>query len=406
MERFSVYEGYMDDLRKKVVRIKNKCQKYGCDFHFAEVGEEFVDCKVGEKANGQPIREVCRFVIVEAEGTAIINDWEFVASVEHTEKGNIFSKALTDVEIPERYRDMIPTCEHCHTDRYRKSAFIVHNTVTDEFKMVGKSCLCDFTNGLSASVAAWFASTRSVFEEMSELPVGGGSWGTRYYDVHETLLYIAETIRHFGYAKTDSADATKTKFQTLMDIENRHTRWMSKDEVSMYECLMEKVGFDHNSNEAQMMVNSALAWVNAQEAKNDYMHNLKTVCSLKYTHCGHFGLLVSLFPTYDRELEREAQVKKEIEAGQKSEWIGDVGDRVEIEVASVKCITSWESSYGYYPTMTFVWRIDDVDGNIFTWKTSTALIPDEPPKMLKGTVKSHTTYKTVKQTELTRCRVA
>ena len=39
--RYSIWEGNMESLMKKVTRIQNKCKKYGCDFHFEEVGEEF-----------------------------------------------------------------------------------------------------------------------------------------------------------------------------------------------------------------------------------------------------------------------------------------------------------------------------------------------------------------------------
>ena len=41
MEQYSIYEGHMADLMKKITRIQNKCRKYGCEFHFAEIGEEF-----------------------------------------------------------------------------------------------------------------------------------------------------------------------------------------------------------------------------------------------------------------------------------------------------------------------------------------------------------------------------
>lgn len=120
MERYSVYEGFMSDLAKKVASIQKKCLKYGCEFHFAEVGEEFKEVK---DLDGNVV--TCRFVLVEVEGTAIINDWQFIASVEHTEKGNIFSKALTEVEIPECYRTSKPICEHCNSNRTRASTFIV-----------------------------------------------------------------------------------------------------------------------------------------------------------------------------------------------------------------------------------------------------------------------------------------
>lgn len=413
MEQYSIYEGHMDDLMKKVNRIQNKCKKFGCDFHFAQVGEEFKEVKVDEYID--PITKVTKdvygirkFIIVEAEGTAQLNDWEFIASVEHTPAGNIFSKAMTNVEIPERYRTMNPTCEHCNSNRARKNVHIVHNTVTDEFKMVGNSCLADFTHGLSVANATWFASLKHVFEEEQELPIGGsGSWFNKYYETKEVLQYVAETIRHFGYAKTDNADSTRSRFQVLMEVNKGQTRWMDVKEVRYYQDLMEQVGFNPESPEASKMVEDALNWILNQEAKNDYMHNLKVASSLEYTHSGNFGLLVSLFPTFNRELEVQAQRKLEAEKGLKSEHQGQVGSRLVVEVESVKCVTSWESCFdGYHTTTTYIWKIIDKQGNVYTWKSSNWMDEQNPPKTIKGTVKEHKVFREIKQTELTRCRVA
>lgn len=407
MEQYSIYEGHMADLLKKVTRIQNKCKKFGCDFHFAQVGEEFKEVKVDvDPDTGKDIYGIRKFIIVEAEGTAKMNDWEFIASVEHTPKGNIFSKAMTTVEIPDRYRTMNSTCEHCNSNRQRKSTFIVHNTVTDEFKMVGNSCLMDFTNGLSVATATWFASLKHVFEEEQELPVSGGSWCQKYFNTKEVLQYVAETIRHFGYAKTESPDSTRSRFYTLMEVHKGHTTRMDPKEIRYYQDLIEQVGFNPESPEAVKMVEEALNWLNGQEVKNDYMHNLKVACNLEHSHSGNFGLLVSLFPTFNREFEHQAKLKEEHAKGMMSTHQGKVGERLTVNVESVKCITSWESCYdGYHTSTTYVWKITDTNGNIFTWKTSTYLNEDNAPKVIKGTVKEHKIFREVKQTELTRCKV-
>lgn len=403
MERYSVYEGHMVDLMKKVNRIRNKCMKYGCDFHFAEVGEEFKEVK---DQDGNIV--TCRFVLVEVEGTAIINNWLFVASVEHTTNGNIFSKAMTDVEIPVRYRTSDPVCEHCNSNRPRSATFIVMNTVTGKFKQVGKSCLMDFTNGLSATTAVWFSSLKEIFEEAEEASVSCG-WGERYYDTVEILTYAAETIRKFGYVKTDGNQSTKERTMDFLMVNKGMTRWMPEDEINRIRRDMETVSFNPDSAEAMEMVKSALNWIKCQEVSNDYMHNLKTVCSLDYNPWNRVGILVSLFPTFNRNLEvqakkaeAEAKVKKE---AQNSNHIGNVGDRIQIKVQSVKCLTSWENTFGYYPTTTYLYKIVDQEGNVFTWKTSNFIDEENLPNMIKGTIKEHGEFRGVKQTELTRCKM-
>ena len=411
MERYAIYEGFMGDLEKKVASIQKKCNKFGCDFHFAEVGEEIREVEDTlhiDPETGKNRKVNLRFVICEAEGTARVNGWEFVASVEHTEKGNIFSKALTDVEIPERYRNSLPYCEHCNSDRARKGTFIVRNAETGEFKQVGHNCLNDFTHGMSASFAAYMASLKEIFKEAEEKPAGLGiGIGSRYYKTEEILRYTAETIRHFGYSKTDDSTSTRSRMSEFYAYDHGETFfWDRKDLLRVFN-LVERVGFNPDSVEAKKMVADAMTWLNGREAKNDYMHNLKTAVSLQYAKHHHFGLLVSLFPTYNRELELEAKRKAEAAAGASSEFVGNVGDKLTVDVESIKCVTSWESCYdGYHETTTYIWKIVGKDGNIYTWKTSKWMDEDTPPTTIKGTVKEHKVFRDVKQTELTRCRVA
>ena len=406
---YAVYEGHMDALKKKITTIQNKCRKFGCDFSFKEVGEEFREVPSTEKdpLTGKPIKVKCKFILIQAEGTAVINDWEFVASVEHTEAGNLFSKAMTTVEIPVRYRTAPCTCEHCKTNRIRKDTFIIRNSKTGEFKQVGKSCLKDFTGGMSASTATWFASLKDVFEEAEDKPVSGWSWYQRYYDTKEVLQFTAETIRHFGFRKSENhGDSTKDLMERFFDLTHGNTRCWEQSFIDETRDLMTKVGFDPDSQEAVKMTEDALAWINSQEASNDYMHNLKTVCSLHEVNNGRFGLLVSLFPTFNRDLELQDKRRREAEAGKQSKHVGQVGDRITVEVESVKCITSWESCFnGYTTTTTYVWKITGKDGNIFTWKTSKWMNEELPPKTIKGTVKEHKVFRDVNQTELTRCKI-
>lgn len=157
--KYAIYEGNLDRLEKKLKRIFNKCKAYGCDFHYEQTGEEFRELK-DEKGN----KYTARFVLVEAEGTAVINDWEFVAELEHTEKGNIIT-GVAGIEVPERYYTTTPVCEHCNSKRYRKNTYIVRNKTTGEFKQVGKSCLKDFTHGMSAEAVTQYM---SLFDTLIE----------------------------------------------------------------------------------------------------------------------------------------------------------------------------------------------------------------------------------------------
>lgn len=408
MAEYLIYEGFMDDLKKKMTRIGNKCRKYGCDFSFEENGEEYRDVVDKTTTNffGEHPTYKLRFVKVNVNGTAIINDWELVASVEHTEKGNIFSKALVDVEIPERYRNSAPYCEHCNTNHYRKNTFIVRNTKTNEFKQVGRSCLCDFTFGMDANFAASVVSMRTIFKEyeekdLREIPFG---FNEKYYDVKEILCYASETIRCFGYVKSNEPNSTKNTMTDFFNVINGNTKFLTKDIINDIENKIEKFNFNPESEQAKTEVENALRWLDEQKESesNDYIHNLKVAVALENVTYNKFGLLVSLIPAYNRDIEKQAKIKAEQENEKISDYVGTVGQRVQISVDSVKCVTSWDGEYG----TTYIWKIVDTNGNVFTWKTSNCLGDNCVGKILKGTVKEHKLYRDVRQTELTRCKVA
>lgn len=127
----------------------------------------------------------------------------------------------------------------------------------------------------------------------------------------------------------------------------------------------------------------------------------------------------------------EADQKKQ-EALQKlhptevSEYVGQVKDRLTMtltftgtahwEVDTTKQF--WNGRWGREQTRdVYLHKFKDEHGNIFTWKTSDPLgywdehgqwvhIDEGTQVTIKGTVKEHSEYKGIKQTVLTRCKVA
>lgn len=392
--QYRIYEGNMERLEKKLNRIAKKCKKYGNDFKYEQVGEEFTE-HTDEDGNTYTVR----YVLVEAEGKAIINDWKFIACVEHTNKGNIISKCGCEVEVPERYYTSESICEHCNSKRYRKDTYIVQNTETGEFKQVGKSCLKDFTCGMSAE---GIASYISLFDELIQGEViEGGYHGTRYIEVKESLQYIAETIRHFGYVRSDDTRPTKQRAREYYELEHGMlSGYYDKERAKELRAEMESVSFKYDSEYAKELTENVLKWIEEQEESTNYIHNLKTVCSLEYVSFDKFGLLASMFPTYDKQLVREKQKAEEKAQEQQSEYVGNVGDRITVQIADFKIVTSWETEFG----LTKIFKIVDTDGNIYTWKTSGGIA--DGTETIVGTVKAHNEYRDVKQTELTRVRKA
>ena len=135
--KYAIPECNMESLEKKLNRISKKCDKYGCEFKFERIGEHFGDVNVIDEMDelGRVLKshlETIKYIDVDVEGTAVVNGWQFAASLEFTEKGNIIS-GVGGIEVPERYYSCYPWCEHCKTSRDRRHSFIVYKAETGEF---------------------------------------------------------------------------------------------------------------------------------------------------------------------------------------------------------------------------------------------------------------------------------
>lgn len=117
------------------------------------------------------------------------------------------------------------------------------------------------------------------------------------------------------------------------------------------------------------------------------------------------------------EAERLRQQEERIRAEKaKSQYIGKVGERIEIEVTLEKIATYERPSFRGYGTELALIYIFKQGDNKIVWNTSTALgrwnerdewepVEEGNTITLRGTVKDHSEYKEEKQTVLTRCKL-
>jgi len=90
----------------------------------------------------------------------------------------------------------------------------------------------------------------------------------------------------------------------------------------------------------------------------------------------------------------------------KGEYIGNVGDKVTLTL-TYKGYHTFETYYTYYGELNYIYTFEDENGNTFVWVTSASKdFEENKTYTVKATIKAHKEYKGVKQTNLTRCRVA
>lgn len=384
----------IEELRKVATRIEKKAAKHGCTVTYKEVGEEIEEIK---EDNGTTTYR--KYIIVEAEGEAKADGWVFAGTIEHTPQGNILRSISDEFKIPARYKDAEPYCEHCHTKRARKDTYVVFNEETGEFKQVGKSCLKEFTKGLSVEMAAFIL---QWIKEVEEYCSYGGSSYKRYYKVAEVSKYFVETLRKLGWAGSAAEqDSTKNVAMDFYNVDHKYITF--PDIVKAINTKRAQIKFNPE-NISDEYITAALDWAKAWDGHeyNDYRDNLKVIANMDYCEWKHLGYLASLFMAYDKEMEREIKKMERQKSRAQSAHIGQIGSKVSENIKEWKCLTAWDTQWG----TTFLYEFTTEDGNILIWKTSKWLDDEKEFKTVSGTVKAHNEFRGVKQTELTRCKVA
>lgn len=105
----------------------------------------------------------------------------------------------------------------------------------------------------------------------------------------------------------------------------------------------------------------------------------------------------------DNQLNKEEEIEEFVNTliydESPSEFIGEIGDRIEVELTCDKAMPII-NNYGTNYFHTF----HDKDGNVYVWSTTARLLEVNTVYHIRGTVKEHSVYKNVKQTILSRCK--
>ena len=110
-----------------------------------------------------------------------------------------------------------------------------------------------------------------------------------------------------------------------------------------------------------------------------------------------------------KRIYQEAQ-KKAAPDYQESNFVGEIGDKIDLTVTLVKEYT-YETNYSFHGGTSTIYTFKDKDGNKLIWNTGTApMVDDEPIEegkkyRLSGTVKDQKEYRGEKETVLTRCKI-
>ena len=319
---------------------------------------------------------------VDIEVDYKVGNYELVAELEHTGNGNIIRQINFDIEVPKSYRKVSCQCEHCKTNRQRKNTFLLVDK-DNNFKQVGKTCLNDYTGIDTLYIvnkvsSLHFLTSGQVDDEFLEFLKSNSAPKYEPLEVMANIFY--QIVLENGYKKDDN-----NPFYNVNDYKYRD------DLEDKVEQLLNVVNTD---------------WYNDDSS---YCYNVKVMLGLGYVEFRHWKLLLSYINSAMLYLQK--QLAKELERqGLNNDYLGNVGDKIEFEVKSVKLLYTKYTNYSWRGEESYVYRILTTTNNVVIWNTQLALNENTnffecnsvPFTKIKATIKKLDEYKGEKQTVITR----
>lgn len=134
---YKICESNLRTLTGKLARLSAKLVKIGGS------PVTFTVTSTVDEPHPDDAAKLVRYYNLEVNGeTPKHNGWEFLATIVHTDEGNII-RSVPGYEVPANLRDKASLCEHCNTNRVRRDTYIVRYT-DGTVKQVGSTCLQDF----------------------------------------------------------------------------------------------------------------------------------------------------------------------------------------------------------------------------------------------------------------------
>ena len=299
-----------------------------------------------------------------------------VAKIEHLDGGNIVNTFGEDAGKSE-WSTVEPKCEHCGNNRHRRLTFIVRHEDGSE-KQVGRSCLKDYC-GINPEYVMWLNQLQDLIlnDDIDHYDFDSRPTPKAYSAV--TMLALAKKVlANQGYIKSGEPNSNRHMMSELCDD-------YRPSEVELDEAKEMAEGFASMDN---------------GEICDNMLANIQTLINCGYCKISHFGYLAYAPVAYEKYIERmrrKAERDAERVAERNSEYVGEVGQRITVQLSEMKLLTSLETMYGY----TYLYKFIDTAGNVLMWFASRAIADC---KAIKATVKDHTERDGVKQTIITRCK--
>ena len=405
-ESYRIPAHRIEDAAKAVAKLNKRADKLGIDpIILTDTGErETVNHERGVNYFGEKIvQEQVWATVTVSGGIMKLADWSFVATIEHTDSGNVIRRLPGDDREFDlrRFRNSGRVCDHCRLDRRRNDTYIVANE-DGRLAQVGSNCLIDFTGGYSRDPHALVKFMEAVYNLYASIDSGyaddadEGGYGFRIEQAEPIEGFMAVTqaaVHAHGWMSRGKA----YDFGGVATADIVWSALFERDTKDYKPWRPSKDEYETGKVEAVPMIE----WARniSEDEDNDYLYNLRVACLNDYVTRRRAGIVASLYVAYQRAMERELEIKRN--ASKENVHIGRTGEKLTIPVT----VVGEREVYSDFGT-SYLYSFEDSKGRSLKWFSSRNIGLKRGDEItIKGTIKKHDEYKGRKSTILTRCKV-
>ena len=415
---FLVLSARLEEAETQLKKLIKKANKYGNQPITYTVSEKFqLERQVMRGGEDIGIREsvtIDAYIVTVTGEAPRVGDYELVGVISFDGIGSDAQRvidAIPDRKVDIRFRNSKKVCEHCNKTRNRNNLYIVEDNNKNQIQ-VGRSCLRDHL-GIDnpQEIIKKFEFFKSIPEFFDELESGNIRSNLDWY-IDELLIMGMAAISEYGWM-------SKSKYNEMIElarhgeghlpsieptylyVEYAYHLGDSNQNVDYGEVVRENASenWEKYKSEAELIKSFIL---NSTE-DNNYFWNLKQLFENSIVSRKRFGIVLSSIATYRGHLARELERTKYKEAQMNSKWMGEEKERiknVEGEVVTAKWVnaTQWGDVYLY--------KIITKAGDVVTWFSGSDKLQKNDKITFSATIKKLDEYEGVKQTIVSRLKVA
>lgn len=362
-----------------------------------------------ENVNSTSLKRTVYLYGVETVSVLKLNGWMLLGVITYLpESGLPIIRPVPGQEVPVEYRTPDRTCAHCHTDRNRNETFVVRHDDGRTMR-VGRNCLRDFLGAAPESVLR-MAEFLVDLDSMSGDDYDSGPRVPEVYSIDFLMPITARVIAVEGYrskqaaeryAEISGGDATLLTTASMVgEYISALNNWLPKFPVDRNKETLAHFGPVTEADVEQ--ATRVVEFAKTISGNSDYAYNLRTVSAASVITLRNLNLLVSAFGVWKRQ--QETMVSSSETKVQVSQFLGTVKGKLTVTAKVTKTMTF----DGYYGTTTMI-LFKTAEGNVLKWTASGSRESEFEvgrTYTVTATVKEHAVYNDIKQTVITRAKVA